>query len=150
MRNVLLRVSKLGLAGGFLLAANYGWAGTAACTTTNTLAFYAPQGTGSGCYSVDQTFSNFSVTSQSTGTATVQTTSTDDIGATSGFSVITTPWSDNATFTPAVAANWSENGSGGQILGGTINYVTDSQHALMADPIYQNPQAGYSVFIRSA
>jgi len=150
MKNALLRGSKFGLAGAFLLAANYSWGSTAACTTTAALSSYGASTTGDGCYSVDQTFSLFSVSSQSTGAAIAQTTTTDDIGATSGFSAITTPWSDNATFTPAIAADWSETSSGGQILGGTLNYVTDSQHSLMTDPSYQAAQTGYSVFIKTA
>src|SRR5580704_7260495 len=86
--------AKLAVLASALLFSGVSWASTAACTSTATLLSFAPQSNGAGCYDVDQTFSNFNVTNQSSGTATNQTTGTDDIHATNGFSVVTSPWTE--------------------------------------------------------
>lgn len=142
------RATKFAIVASALLFSSVSWASTAACTAAATLASYGT-GTANGCYSVDQTFSNFSVSSQSTGIATVQSTSTDDIHATDNFSIVSTPWTQSAIFTAAVAADWTDTAMTSR-LGGTLNYDTDSQHALLADPNYQNPGTGDNIYIHTA
>jgi|SRR5579863_508200 len=152
-----IRAAKLAVLASALVFSSVSWASTGACSTNATLASYGT-GTGSGCYDVDQTFSNFSVTN-TTGSIVTQSTSTDDIQGSNNFSTVSSPWTENAIFTPVVSATlcaggvtnncWAENGSMGQVLGGSVNMVTDSQHALMADPSYQNPTGADHVYIGS-
>jgi len=121
-------VLSLGLAGA-------SWGSTASCATKATLASYGPTNTANGCFDIDKSFTDFSVTNQGTtggGAATVQTTSTDDIQGTNTFTAVTTPWTVTAGFTPAATSDWSYTGSSGNHLEGTISYLVNSSAAFIA------------------
>ena len=133
-----------------ILMSSVSWAADASCATKATLASYGT-GTANGCYEIDQTFSNFLVTSGSAGTGTTaQTTSTDDIAGSSTFSAVTTPWTVTSTFSGATAADWEVvGGTGGANTEGTITYVTNTNQAEFTVPGYPTPSAGNSIAISS-
>jgi len=108
-------------------------------------------GTGSGCYEIDQTFSNFAVTNGSAGTgSTDQTTGTVDIAGASTFTAVTTPWTVTSTFTGNTAADWEVvDGSGGTNTEGTITYLTNTTQAFMTSATYPTVPSGHYIAIKS-
>jgi hypothetical protein len=133
-----------------ILMSSASWAADASCATKATLASYGT-GAANGCYEIDQTFSNFGVTSGSAGVgSTVQSTSTDDIAGTNTFSAVTTPWTVTSTFSGATAADWTITGAGGVNTEGTITYITNTSQAEFTVPTgYPTVTAGDHIAISS-
>jgi hypothetical protein len=126
---------KLSAVAALLLFASTGWATTAPCSSTASLASYGT-GDGNGCYEIDQSFTNFSVIDGSN-IGTTQTTSTDDITGSSNYSAPTTPFLVYGAFTPAAASDWQATGTGtGGTVQGTINDLVDSQQNFISIPSY--------------
>jgi hypothetical protein len=153
MKKVYIQASRFALAGAFLLAANYGWAVTAACPSsgtalsnlTNTSPFNLY------CYDTDKTFYNFAVSGTGTNGGVSQTTSTVDIAGanTLGTYSLNTPWTTTATFTGATAADFQATSLGtftNAVTTGTMTWLVDSASTAVntAGQGYPTPQAGAS------
>jgi hypothetical protein len=137
----------------FAVFAGTAWGSTGSCATKNTLATYGATGTANGCYDIDKSFTNLSVTNLGTA-GTTQSTSTDDIQGSNNYSAVTTPWNVTATFTPATAADWQVTGSFGANAEGRINYLTNSSGAYITpgtvNTQYPTATPGDAFFISSA
>jgi hypothetical protein len=147
------RTWKLAVIGTFLLAANYSWGSTAACTTRATLSSFgvtAPT-TGDGCYETDKTFSNFAVVSGSSGTGITQSTSTVKIQGSDTFvsETLNTPWNVSEAFSGATVADFAVTGTGGATTKGTMSMLVNSTNAFLTNPSYPTPVAGATNFITS-
>ncbi len=109
----------------FVLAANTSWGSYSACAGAapgNTLGSYTQSTRGTGCSITDASFENISLTNAvGTGTFTAQSTSTDDIHATSTAASGNTVGPVDFFFDPAAAADWQLTAST-STEGATINY----------------------------
>jgi hypothetical protein len=140
-----------------LVLSSMSWATEASCSTTTALSNIGT-GTGNGCYTVDQTYSNFTVTDQSSGAPT-QSTSTVSIAGSSTWTSDATPWTNTITFSgntgagSNTAAPWSVTGSASSFedLQAFPFYVTNSTESAsyFPPPGYPVPPAGDSLLITS-
>lgn len=106
-----------------LLFASAGWATSVPCGSLAPLDSLT-----GGCYEVDQTFDNLSVSGSTAvipGPGPVQSTSTVDLQGSDNFSAVTTPWLVSATFSPPTAADWQATGLGH--VDGRINFTVNAQ-----------------------
>lgn len=81
-----------------------------------------------GCYEVDQTFDNLSVSGSTAvipGPGPVQSTSTVDLQGSDNFGAVTTPWLVSAAFSPGTVADWQATGLGH--VDGRINFTVNAQ-----------------------
>jgi hypothetical protein len=108
-------------------------------------------GTGNGCYTVDQTYSNFAVTNNSG--APVQSTHTVDIAGSSTWASDATPWINTETFSENTAADsntaapWTYTGCCGLQLDASISNITNSTEAYFSPSGYPTPPSGESLLI---
>lgn len=131
----------------FVLAANIGWGSYSACAGAakrNKLGAYTQSTPGTGCSVTDASFENMSLANPvGTGTFTAQTTSTDDIYATSTAASGNTVGPVNFFFDPAAAADW-EVTAGTSTEGATINYNAIAHTSGVAPFAPAPTSAGYS------
>jgi len=136
-----------------LLLSRLSWATEASCGTTMALSNIGT-GTGNGCYTVDQTFSNLVVANNGSSGAPVQSTSTVAIAGSSTWVSDAAPWINTTTFSGNTGANsdtaapWTFTGSGvGTYLYGAIAVLTDSAESYFSPPGYPTPPSGASLLI---
>ena len=116
------------------------WATTASCVTTMALSNIG-LGTGNGCYTVDQTYSNFGV--GNAGGSPVQSSSTVDITGSSTWASDASPWVNTVIFSGNTGANsntpapWTA--ATGQVAG-SIFFDTNSTQAYF--PVSGYPTGG--------
>ncbi len=132
--------------------ASVGWASVSSCdATTVTLGSFSgnlnPGTSAQGCYETDNTFSQFNVTSASTGSGTTQSNQTDEIAGSNTFSAVTSPWTETATFSGATG-DWTVSGSGNTIVG-SVNMLVNSNEAYSTIPTYQAPSAGDAIYFNT-
>lgn len=136
------------LAGAMLVFGSTGWASTASCATTATLASFGNPGSlTAGCYQTDQTFSDFSVADASSGVgSTTQSLTTDSITGSSTYTDSSTPFTVSSTLTGSTAADWTVTGRAAE-TSATVNMVVDTSDAYFTPVGGPTPVAGGAFYI---
>lgn len=133
-----------------LVAPDAAFAANAGCATSSTPStpaalgsFGATQGTGVGCWGIDQTFSAFTVT----GNATL--VNTDISGTTSypGSLTVNSPWNVADTLTGNAGGAITETGGGGTTLTGSVGLTTNSNNQFGFNSSYVPPTGQNGIYI---